>query len=69
MRREFGVDEETMFEKWDYWQFKAYLKAIPKVLGTTGKEEPPAPETAIDTSEMDLGQLAQVGLNVKGGPG
>jgi hypothetical protein len=68
MRREFGVDEETMFEKWDYWQFKAYLAAIPKVLGTTGKDEP-APETAIDTSEMDLGQLAQGGLNVRGGPG
>jgi hypothetical protein len=72
MRREFGVDEETIFEKWSYWQFKAYLAAIPKALGAANgtaqcKEDDRA--GAIDTSEMDLEQLALLGLNVRRGPG
>lgn len=75
MRREFGVDEETMFEKWSYWQFKAFLKAIPKALGTGASDSEGSQQVAggtvpgIDTSEMPLEQLAQLGLNVGRGPG
>jgi len=74
MRREFGVDEETMFEKWNYWQFKAFLKAIPKALGSAGgsggsQQAAGGTVPSIDTSEMPLEQLAQVGLSVRRGPG
>jgi hypothetical protein len=74
MRREFGVDEETMFEKWSYWQFKAFLKAIPKALGSAGdsgdgQQVARGTVPSIDTTEMPLEQLAQVGLSVRRGPG
>jgi hypothetical protein len=74
MRREFGVDEETLFEKWSYWQFRAYVKAIPKALGAGSGEgekvaEEEIPSGAIDLAESDLGSLAAHGLSVKRGPG
>ena len=69
MRREFGVDEETMFEKWSYWQFRAFLAAVPKALGTDRTPAEDDRAGAIDTAEMDLEDLAALGLNVKMGPG
>mgnify|MGYP000961140500 CR=1 FL=1 len=67
MRREFGITADEIFDGWTYWQFKSYLAAIPRVLGGSEESEPPASEPgAIDTSEMDLGELAKYGIATKG---
>lgn len=66
MRREFGITADEIFDGWTYWQFKHYLAAIPRVLGGPEPSEPQASPGAIDTSEMDLEQLARMGIVTKG---
>lgn len=32
MRRNFGIDEETMFHRWTYWQFVGFIEAAQEIL-------------------------------------
>nr|WP_321499399.1 hypothetical protein [uncultured Dethiosulfovibrio sp.] len=32
MRRAFGIDEDTMFHRWTYWQFVGFLEAASEIL-------------------------------------
>lgn len=71
MRREFGITEEDLLDRWDYWQTSALVEAAWEVLDALNPGETTAPGTgeALDLRSGKVGaeDLRARGFVVKGG--
>lgn len=63
LRREFGIDEDTLFRRWSYRQCRTFLAVAPEVLGDGG--EGADSSGALDVMEAPLELLRNSGHVVR----
>jgi hypothetical protein len=69
LRREFGITDEDLFERWDYWQATTYMEAASEVLEALNAPTEEKPQEGVAVKDTSLDDLESLGFNVvrKGG--
>lgn len=70
LRREFGLTEEELLDKWDFWQTVGYMDAATDILEVLNQEPNPASSVNPEAQVLDArktitsDQLKILGFNV-----
>ena len=70
LRKEFGITEDDLLERWDYWKSDAFMEAAWELIeALNGSPEKNRDETAIDLrrKKASPADLRAMGFAVRGG--